>query len=239
MRPALPLLTAAALLAVAGALPAQAATNQVTWGMNESAGAMVMHAAGGVGPNGNIGTHVVTGQPTPTSKGYLFPSPTPGTADPQRLVTVPDSAATSPFLDPGSSPITFTVVLKPASASGQYNVLQKGQAGAGNSYYKLEINSAGTTPGQPACAFTDGTTLGKATWRTPISTTAFHSIVCTKTATAVSISVDGQSTSTAVAVGNISNADNLSIGGKSKCNPPTVDCDYFAGVIDKTSISIG
>lgn len=229
-------LPAAALtLGVLLAQPAVASTHSVTWNMNETGG-RVMHAAG-AGPDGTIGAHVQVGVSTGAGRGYRFPAPAPTRQDPARLVTVTDNAAAAGFLDPHGAPITITVRLKPGS--GQYNVLQKGQATTAGGYYKMEVNGAGRTPGIPDCNFGDGAHSAQVAWPSRIDNGSFHTVVCSKTATRVSIRVDGgKAVSKAAAIGSISNTYALSIGGKVSCNGGTVDCDYLEATVDRAAVSI-
>lgn len=156
----------------------------------------------------------------------------------------------NPVLDTGYARTTITVRLQ-TTGTGQYNIIQKGQApNAG--FYKMQVNGNGTRPGIPDCTFGSG----KGSNHLLIGTTkvndgAWHTVSCTKdssvsgTATdylVMIITVDGVSLTksfTSVPTFPLGNSVPLSIGGKSKCNGTTVDCDYFEGLIDSASISLG
>lgn len=237
----------ALLLAAAGVERANAsATTSVSWSMNELTGP-TMYADGGTGPDGTIGTSVVPGVLTDTlaSTAYEFP-PVSITPDPTRLVTVPDSLA----LDTGYARTRITVRLN-TTGTNQYNIIQKGQApNAG--FYKMQVNGNGARPGIPDCTFGTGKgALHVLVGKTPVNDGAWHTISCTKDSSVsdsttgylvMTITVDGVSltkTFPSVPTFPLGNSVPLSIGGKSKCNGTTVDCDYFEGVIDSASISVG
>ncbi len=213
----------------------------VSWSMNEIT-CCTMYADGGAGPDGSIGSSVVVGLPSDASFGYGFLAPAPA-YDPSRLVTVPDS----PALDPGTARATISVRLN-TTGTGEYNVIQKGQA-PDTGFYKIQVNGNGARPGIPDCTFGNG----RGNQRVLIATTTtvndglWHSISCTKDTSAtgtlvMTLTVDGAAltknftTTPAFALGN---TKPLTIGGKSKCNGTTVDCDYFEGLIDSAGVATG
>ncbi len=210
------------------AAPAHAGTVVASWNMDEARGATTMDDSAGAN-DGRIGSRVKPGAVFGAGLGYKFTSPGDDVADRSTLVLVPDSAT----LDPGDRNVRIRIEL--ATTDSDANLLLKGQAGTPGGRYKVEINA-----GYPSCQFQGSVRERHATWHTKITDGRRHTIVCEKLADRVRISVDGGTPVTAWnGVGSISNAKELSIGGKSECNATTVDCDYFTGTIGSASITFG
>src|SRR5918992_3451257 len=119
------------LMALAGvlviALPANAAFERpvAIWQMNEPAGSRTMVDSSGNGRNGAIGANVQVGVALPGGgTGYRFPYKRPNTppADPEHLVTVPNSTA----LNPGSGDYAVEFRMRTTHSFG--HVIQKWQA---------------------------------------------------------------------------------------------------------------
>jgi Laminin G domain len=222
-------LAAAATVALAGtAVPAQAAVTTVaSWQMNEPAGARTMVDSSTYHINGTVGSLVRTGVAVDGATGYLFPG---GTArDARRVVTVSDNA----HLDPGTANVHFTVRVRTTNTSA--NIMQKGQAKTSGGFYKLDV-----VRGIAKCTFvgsSGGLGIGS---RTAVNDGKWHSIKCARVGSIIALQVDsGAVRRVTRASGTISNASPLSIGGKTSCNPPKVNCDYLSGDVDSAVIQLG
>jgi len=201
------------------------------YSMNEPPGASVMVDTGRVPVNGSIGTEVDTGVVFAGATGYRFERLTPNTppAHPQHLVTIPDA----PSIDPGTSAYTIEIRYRTTNKFG--NLIQKGQAATKGGQFKIQLPQ-----GRPTCYFKGS--LGRVGTGSPtaINDGAWHTLRCTRTASAVDFFVDG------VRVGHkngpsglIDNKLPLSIAGKPNCDQIEVTCDYFGGDIDYVRIEKG
>lgn len=215
----------------------------VQWAMDERSG-RTMAAAGGQGPNGTVGTGVMIGTPGLAATGYTFPSPAPQGSRPDRLVTVSDSVG-GRHLNPGAARITLVASVN-TRGSGEYNVMQKGQARTAGGFYKIEINSNGSHPGRVSCTFGTGSRSFAVAAPTPVNDGRWHRLTCIKAASAagtvsVSVTVDGKPTTRSFPDSSfaIDNAFPLTIGGKYACNGESVECDYFEGSLDQTGVTVG
>lgn len=211
----------------AGAAPATVSA-RAAWQMNEAAGARVMHDSSGHHLDGQIGadvrTHVVAGSRT----GYSFaalPNDPASPDDPGHLVVVPSD----PALDPGDADFSVTVVARFGADADGRNLVQKGQSGTAGGFWKLEVADAGTVD----CLFRGSLgSGGGASGR--LDDSRWHTITCSRTAAGVSLTVDGvQVAMHEGPTGTIANAAPLAIGGKPSCAAATVQCDYYAGLLDK------
>lgn len=197
------------------------------YNMNESAGSSVLVDDSGNGFNGTIGAHVVR-----DGAEHTFPfhnGAAGGSVDPDHLDVVRNSA-----LNPGTRDYSVTMRLKFTLAVG--NIIQLGQSGGGG-MVKFQLDDKG---GGIACQFVG--TLGSATVSSPtvINDGTWHTVMCARTATQLQMTLDGVVVSTIKhATGDITTNLPFAIGGKSQCNPPTVDCDYFTGQIDSVLIQTG
>jgi len=213
-----------AVVAVATAGGAAAATTVGLWNFNEAAGARTAVDSSGFGQSGAVGSLVTTG----VSGAYRFST---GFTLPQerRLVTV----ASTTRLDPAAGHYAATVRFKTTRASS--NVVQKGQSGTAGGYWKFEIHN-----GLGSCVFrgSGGINEQRGVFSTSrVDNGAWHVVRCDRSSTAVSITVDGVKQKTLTGpTGTISNAWPVSIGGKSSCNGGSVGCDFFAGDIDYVRI---
>lgn len=219
---------AATALAVAFASPASAASTTVgDWRMGESAGAKIMNDSSSNNKDGAVGSKVLTGVPYGTGKGFLYTEPASTVADRSYLATVAHTATLNP------SDRSMHITMEVTTTDSNANLLQKGQAGTGGGYYKMEINS-----GRPACSFAGSVRQRLVTWGSSITDGKPHVITCDKYADRVRISVDGQPAVIAWnGVGSIYNYKALSIGGKYECDAKAVDCDYFTGTLGSAKIT--
>lgn len=227
------LATAPALVALGlAASPASAASAVARWEMNEGGTATVMNDSSGHRLNGRIGADVQTHSVLSGRTGYTFPYLKNGVppTHPGHLVTVPANSALNPGT--GNYSVTMTLRITPASNGG--NVMQKGQASSPGGYFKLEVDRGGIS-----CLFR-GKSGSAAVGTGTINNGAWHTLTCSRTAGAVTMTVDGRVTATRrTATGSISNGAALTIGGKASCNQTSVQCDYFAGSVDRVQISKG
>lgn len=119
-------------------------------------------------------------------------------------------AGSTPDLVPGSRDITATVQIRTTYSAGFSNFMQKGNFNNGSGFWKIEMSR-----GHARCRFTgDVATIG---FETPpvINDGRWHTITCHKTATYVEQLLDGVQTKRRnVAVGAITNTDDVAIGGK-------------------------
>lgn len=197
------------------------------WDMDEGAAATVMRDAGPFGLDGVIGDEVVTG-------GGRFewtdvqPNMIPVT--PGRLVTVEHD----PILNPGRE--DYSIEFRYRTGENFGNVLQKGQNSTDGGYFKIEQPFGFVT-----CLFKDENGNQRAV-QSSVSTSdgAWHTIRCdldrsTGPNGTLWLYVDGelnQERTLPEALGRIANDWDFAIGGKSRCNQDTVECDYFEGELD-------
>lgn len=216
-------LVASAFVDVASAYGAKIAD----WEMNEPEGATKMHDSSGSGLTGTIGPAVVTGVLTDGRTGYRWPSENRwGGVHTERLIKVD-----SPRLNPGTG--DFAVILRFYTASsGDQNIIQKGQARTGGGMWKIPLFG-----GKVGCGF-KGSEHRSAIWsRERVDDNTWHTVRCERRRTGVTIIVDGGTPRTNPRwTGNIANTWPLSIGGKPKCDPPNVGCDYFVGRLDRVVV---
>jgi hypothetical protein len=213
------------------AAPGNAATPVANWQMNEAAGASTMVDSSGNGLNGTIGTHVQTGVAlTGGGTGYRFPYAKPNTppADPQHLVTVPNSSK----LNPGTG--NFAVEFRMRTTHSFGNVIQKGQAGAPGGYWKFQQPS-----GKITCLFrgSAGSSTAGAGSTVRVNDGNWHTVRCERTPSSVTMWIDGQRTGRNThATGTIANTRPVTIAGKGNCDQVEITCDYFTGDFDYVKI---
>jgi Laminin G domain len=212
--------------AFAGVGSASAATTVAAWEMNEPSGATTMLDGSGSNLSGTIGSAVVTGVVTDGATGYRWLATNTSGVHPERLVKVDSSS-----LNPGTE--DFTVIVRFYTASfGDKNIIQKGQSHTAGGMWKIAIKD-----GKVNCNF-KGSVQQSALWsREIIADSTWHTVRCDRRSTGVTITVDGGTPRTnSKWTGNIANTWPVSIGGKPKCNPPNVGCDYFVGRVDRVVV---
>ncbi len=219
--------------ALAGSSPAGAATAQTIalWNMNEAPGSTVLVDSGPNRLNGTIGSSIALDGAVET-----FPKVTRGTGgtvDPQHVDTI-----TSTLLNPGTADFSVTVRLRIASVVQSLgNVMQKGQTGTPGGLWKIQLDGGN---GRILCEFVSPTGSGGIRSAQVVADNQWHTVTCRRSATEVTTTVDGITTRIKNAVGNISNTQPLSIGGKHTCAATLHhDCDYFIGSIDFVQIQTG
>lgn len=196
--------------------------------MNEPSGATTMHDSSGSNLSGKIGSAVQTGVVVGGAKGYRWSSQNKAGLHPERLVTVSSSR-----LNPGTG--TFAVTVRLRTGAGDQNIIQKGQSTTVGGMFKVDM-----VRGYVNCVFKGSQgRVGVRSART-VWDGVWHTVRCKRRSTGVSITVDGGTArATSGATGNIANSSVLAIGGKSSCNPPTVQCDYYVGLLDRALIARG
>ena len=213
-------MTASLLAALIYAQPAVAwaSVSRALWHMDETAGTVMVDAAGS--SNGTL--HSVTvGSAGFAGTAYTFNGAS-------SYVSVPSSSA----LVPGSRNVLLTVHLKTGSrpARGDYDLLRKGSYP--KPFYKLELLQSGlafcqfrgkTGGGAKTRGISGGPNLADQRW---------HTVSCSKTATAVQLVVDGVTYSSAVSLGSIDGTEPLVLGA----HPGS---DYYNGVLDEVSVTLG
>lgn len=218
----LALCTAVVGVAGAGSASAVADTTTGLWNFNERSGVAVDSA--GTQQNGTVGRLVQR-----TGSVYRFPASTSLPAA-DHLVIIGSNGV----LNPGAGDFAVTVRFKTSRAAS--NVVQKGQATTSGGYWKVEIGN-----GLATCLFRGGNGSQRAVRSTTrVDNGAWHTVRCDRTSSAVWITVDGNRQRTITgATGTVANTHEMAIGGKSRCNPPTVGCDFFAGDIDYVRVQKG
>jgi hypothetical protein len=219
-------LTGAALaFALAAVGPAFAATTIADWEMNESSGARTMHDSGPLHLSGTIGSAVQTGVRAGGATAYRWSVHNKDGKHPERLVKVSSSR-----LNPGTG--AFAVTIRLRTGAGDQNIVQKGQATTSGGMWKIDM-----VKGHVKCTFKGSQGRRGVSSRQTIWDSVWHTVRCERRSAGVSIKVDGgTSRTTAGATGRIANSSPLAIGGKSSCNPPSVQCDYYVGLLDRVVI---
>jgi hypothetical protein len=223
-------LVIAALLVVSAAVgvaSASAAWSKVAvWEMNEGPNATVMHDSSGNHRRGTIGSAVDTGiVVSGPNKAYQWPADVAG-VHPERLVLVPSSG-----LNPRRDAFAVTIRLRTTTVDNT-NIIQKGQATTTGGMWKIDMLN-----GRIFCTF-KGTAGRRAIGSEgTVSDDAWHTVRCERTRTRVTITVDGGVPRTqAGRTGLIANSWHVAIGGKSSCNGDTVQCHYYAGLLDRVIV---
>jgi hypothetical protein len=181
--------------------------------------------------NGIIGTEVKVGVVYEGATAYRFPRLAPNTppAHPEHLVTIPDD----PSLDPGDDDYSIEIRYRNKNKFG--NLIQKGQATTKGGQIKIQLPQ-----GRPSCYYKGALGRVGAGSPTPLLDGAWHTLRCTRTASAVDFYVDGVRVGHKNgASGTIDNTSPMSIGGKPNCDQVKITCDYFGGDVDYVSISKG
>lgn len=194
------------------------------WAMDDPGRTLVDNSANAL--HGSVGPAVRTGVVVGDGVGHRFPGGSD--VDRGRLDEVPDD----PRLDPGTRDFAVTVRLRTTQHTG--NIVQKGQARTTGGYFKME-----TTNGRAYCVFRgSGGTVAVGSG-VDVTDGAWHFISCERVGNTVTMSVDWRVTSRKNgATGRIDNDEPLTIGGKPHCNQKSVDCDYFAGVLDVVRLDV-
>ncbi len=209
-------------VALVGPGAGAAGTTVALWRMDEPAGATIMYDSVG-GHNGTL-TDVrtgVAGGVSGTAYGFNGHS---------SKAVVPSSGGFSI----GSSNLAFTVHVKfanvPSTTVGDYDLLRGTPGGA----YKLEIVARkDRTMGVASCFFSGSAGRAVLTAGPDLADNSWHTLQCSKTASAIQLVVDGQAFTKPVTIGSLGNAAPLSLGAKSTGG------DWYEGLMDEVSVSVG
>jgi hypothetical protein len=198
--------------------------------MNEPRSANRLLDSSRNGLNGRIGRDVQPGVRFQGARGHQFPRIADGVENARHIDRVSHRAA----LNPGKS--RFTVVIRFRTSQPKGNIVQKGQSGAKGGYFNFEM-----LDGKPRCIFRDSEGKKRTGFGTEdLSDGEWHTVGCVRTSKAVTMFVDGDRAGRRVGrLGKIANNWPLTIGGKYRCNPPKVGCDYFVGLVDFVRIRKG
>lgn len=213
------------------ALVPQDSTPLAVWEMNEPAGTDVMLDDTGNGRDGTVGSAIITGHDTGSEVGYrwTFKPPNQLPVEPERLVTVPDSAG----VDPQDQVFTITFRYRTTQNFGNY--FQKGQARTPGGQIKIQ-----GPKGKVGCMFRGSLGRTATSSRTPLNDGEWHVVACRRDSNGVTMYVDGEFRNrNRKASGYIDNSFPLTIGGKPKCDQVKITCDYFTGEFDYIRIDVG
>jgi Laminin G domain len=195
------------------------------WEMNEAAGARTMHDSSGSNLSGTIGSAVQTGVTVGGATGYRWSSQNKDGLHPERLVRVASS-----LLNPGTGVFAVTVRLR--TGAGHQNIIQKGQANTAGGMWKVDM-----VRGHVICTFKGSQGRVAVGSSQTVWNGVWHTVRCLRGTGGVTITVDGGPARTVTgATGTIANSSVLAIGGKASCKPPTVQCDYYVGLLDRVVV---
>lgn len=149
------------------------------------------------------------------------------------LATVPDKAN----LDPGLATIKLTARVRFSAlppVKDTFDVVRKGVTTTSGGNYKMEIYRRTTGAAVAACSFKGANGVSGQSYGTVnLAGTGFQTITCIKTASTIQVIAAGQTRTSDKAVGSISNASPVYVGGKGD------GTDVFDGVLDFVKIEIG
>jgi hypothetical protein len=142
-------------------------------------------------------------------------------------VSVPSAAD----LNPNDANITVKIDLKttgtPPPPPDDWDLIRKGNYTSWGEY-KMELQQSG----QISCGFKGIDGYAELTAGPAVNDGHWHTLKCTKTATAIEVVVDGQTFSKQASLGSISNSRPLVIGA----HP---DSDWYSGRLDEASLQFG
>jgi hypothetical protein len=195
------------------------------WRMNEPPGATTMRDSSESNLSGAIGSAVQTGVLVSGETGYRWSGQNKAGLHPERLVTV-DSSLLNPRRD------DFAVSVRLLTGAGDQNILQKGQSRTAGGMFKIDM-----VKGHVICVFRGSKGRSAIRSRQTVWDHVWHTVRCERRSTGVTIIVDGGTPRTrSGATGRIANTWALSIGGKLRCDPPDVQCDYYVGLLDRVVV---
>jgi hypothetical protein len=127
--------------------------------------------------------------------------------------------------------VRFTAVPR---AGQTYDLVRKGVTTSAGGDYKLEIARGSSGQAVAACTFKDAKGVtGQSYGTVNLAGGAFQTITCIKTSTSIQVIAGGQTRTSNKALGSISNASPVSVGGKGD------GTDFFPGSMDFAKIEIG
>jgi hypothetical protein len=184
------------------------------WHMDEPSGSAMTDSVGG-----HTGTlHSVSpGQPGFLGSAYGFGG--------SGYVSVPSSSD----LNPGSRNVTISIAMKTTSRPPpeDWDLIRKGLA-SDSGEFKVEYYP----DGRASCGFQGTGSHIELRAGPALDDGQWHSVQCTKTASAIRLVVDGQTFSKSGSVGSITNGAAVAIGARP-------GSEYFRGTLDEASISVG
>jgi hypothetical protein len=143
------------------------------------------------------------------------------------------ASVSSSTLNPGSANLSmvahFSSTTKPSSAVGDYDLIRKAAVGSAAPYYKMEVLQSGVA----LCLFASPTTQTVSSSGVSVVNGAWHTIRCSKTATAISVTVDARTWTKQVSIGSIANTAPLTVGAKPD------GTDTVTGKLDEVAIYVG
>jgi hypothetical protein len=208
-----------------------AGTVVALWHMDETTGATTMHDSSGNNNNGSL-INVITGLPDASChlhSCYSFQR-TPSVA------VVPHSNT----LNPGTQDITLTEWVNtgviPPPAVGDYDMIRKGLGSATGGDYKMEVKPRNQgTAAKLLCLFQDSAGKEGQLIKGPnLADNKWHQVQCRRTATNIQAIVDGRVWTKSIAIGSISNTEDVTVGARSPQGG-----DQYTGLMDEVSITIG
>jgi Concanavalin A-like lectin/glucanases superfamily len=209
----------AGFAAFVGSATAASGATTALWHMDETSGTTMVDS---VGSNDGTLKNIALDQSGFRGKAYGFNGSS-------SVVNIPSAAG----LNPGSNDFGFTLHVKFTKVpSGDYDLLRKGLSSTTGGDYKMEIlrKDSGAS-GKASCHFTGSNSAATKTAGPNLADGKWHTIACTKTASAIRLTVDGVSYSKSGSVGSISNSAMLTMGAKSSGG------DWFNGLMDEVSVS--
>jgi hypothetical protein len=215
-------LAAASLLA--SALPAAASTTVLLY--TGTASATTAIDTSGFGNNGTL--HNVTA----TGSLYSF-------GNNNGYISVPASAS----INPDTANYSYAVTMElPAGYKFTHDLslVRRGAAKLGGAFYKMELIFNKTSGGVSlVCAMRDqaGKTGYVAVGASTIGNGAWHTLMCTKTATSITLTKDGVAHTKAVTLGNLSSTQQLNFGAEQVT--ATTFWEHFPGEMDNITITKG
>ena len=222
--PALAGLAASGVTAAVGvaaiAAPAVAAVDRAVWHFDETSGSTAFDSSG----NANNGTAYNVGM---DGSGYSFDGSS-------SRVLVP----TSPSLNPGTSPFSFSVTFRSSVSPGtglDYDMLRKGLTTSTGGEYKVEVLQA-NGKARALCVVKDSAKkVLQIRGTTNLTDGQVHTITCSRTTSGLTLVVDALAPRTkAGTTGTISNTAPLALGAKAEGGP---DADWFKGELLDASVS--
>ena len=149
------------------------------------------------------------------------------------LATVPDKAN----LDPGRATIKLSARIRFSAlppVGETFDIVRKGLTTTPGGDYKLEIYRRSSGEAVAACSFKDANKVsGQSFGTVNLAGTGFQTITCIKSPTSIQVIAGGQTRTSNKALGSISNASPVYIGGKGD------GTDVFLGTMDFVRIEIG
>jgi Concanavalin A-like lectin/glucanases superfamily len=193
-------------------------TTVALWHMDETSGPV---ADSGAAPANN-GSLTATG----VTRGAAGINGSSAYSFTKGYATVPTDAS----LNPGTANVNLSLWAAPTSlpTSGDFDMIRKGDSPA--QMYKMEVLQSGAL----LCAFRGTAGSVTVTSATTIAlNSGYHHLECVKTANQIKAIIDGNATAKAANIGSISNAAPVVIGAHMGGG------DYYKGLIDETSITLG